>query len=106
MDSPGAAVVKNPPANAGDTGDKGLILGSRRSPGEGHGNSFQYPCLGNPTDRGAWWAAVRGVAKGLDTTKRLSDNQGGLGESRCPGFPVRHQSLVVSRPVPYPPTIP
>ena len=55
-----------------------------RSPGEGHGNSLQYSCLGNPMDRGAWWAAVHGVAKGSDTTKQLNnnnENQGALGES-------------------------
>ena len=57
---PGGSVVKNLPANAGD---KGLIPGSGRSPGEGNGNSLQYSCLGNPLDRGAWWTAVHGVAK-------------------------------------------
>ena len=57
---PGGAVVKNLPANAGDTG---LIPGLSRSPGEGNGNSLQYSCLGNPMDRGAWWATVHGVAK-------------------------------------------
>ena len=51
---------KNPPANAGDTG---LICGSGRSPGGGHGNPFQYSCLGNPVDRGALWATVHGIAK-------------------------------------------
>ena len=56
----GGSVVKNPPANAGDVGS---ILGSGRSPGEGNGNPLQYSCLGNPMDRGAWWATVRGVAK-------------------------------------------
>ena len=54
---PGASerglVVKNPPANAGDTG---LILGLERSPGEGNGNLLQYSYLGNPMDRGPWWA--------------------------------------------------
>ena len=39
-------MVKNPPANAGDAGDMGLIPGSGRSPGEGHGNPLQYFCLG------------------------------------------------------------
>ena len=34
-----------------------------RSPGEGNGNPLQYPCLENPMDRGAWWAAVHGVTK-------------------------------------------
>ena len=59
------SVVKKPPANAGDVG---LILGSGRSPGEGNGNPLQYSCLGNPMDRGAWWAIVQGIAKELDTT--------------------------------------
>ena len=42
---PGASVVKNPPANAGNAGDAGLIPGPGRSPGEGHGNPLQYSCL-------------------------------------------------------------
>ena len=50
---PGGTVVKNPPANAGDTGDLGLIPGSVRSPGEGNGKPLQYSCLENPMDRGA-----------------------------------------------------
>ena len=61
---PGGSVVKNLSANVGDTGDPGLIpsqLG--RSPGEGKGNPLQYSCLGNPMDRGAWWATVHGVAR-------------------------------------------
>ena len=56
-------MVKNPPANAGDIRDSGLISGSERSPGEGHGNPLQYSCLENSMDRGTWWATVRGVAK-------------------------------------------
>ena len=62
----GGSMVKNPPANAGDMG---LIPGLGRSPGEGNGNPFQYSCLENPMDRGAWWATVHGVAKELDTTQ-------------------------------------
>ena len=50
---------KNPPANAGDTGDLGSIPGLGRSPGGGHGNPLQYFCLENPMDRGASWAIVR-----------------------------------------------
>ena len=53
---PGGSVVKNPPANAGDAGDSGSISESGRSPGEGNGNPFQYSCLGNVMDRGAWQA--------------------------------------------------
>ena len=53
-------MVKNLPANAGDTGS---IPGSDSSHGERNGNPLQYSSLGNPTDRGAWWATVHGVAK-------------------------------------------
>ena len=60
---PGGTAVKNLPANARDTRDAGLILGSGRSPGGGNGNPFQDSCLGNPTDRGAWQATVHGVEK-------------------------------------------
>ena len=61
----GGSVVKNLPASAGNAG---LIPGSGRSPAEGNGHPLQYPCLGNPMERGAWRAIVLGVAKGLDTT--------------------------------------
>ena len=47
-------MVKNLPANSGDTGDVGSIPRSGRSPGGGHGDSLQYSCLENPMDRGAW----------------------------------------------------
>ena len=58
-----AGTVEKVPANAGDTRDAGSIPGSERSPGEGNGNPLQYSCLENSMDRGAWQAAVRGVAK-------------------------------------------
>ena len=56
-------VVKNPPANSRDIKDSGLIPGSGRSPGEGHGNPLQYSFLENSMDRGAWRAIVHRVAK-------------------------------------------
>ena len=56
-------VVKNPPANAGDPRVTGSIPGLGRSPGKGNGNPFQYPCLENLMDTGAWWASVHAVAK-------------------------------------------
>ena len=59
----GGASVKNPPANAGDIRDVGLIPGLGRSPGGGDDNPLQHSCLENPMDRGAWWATVHGVAK-------------------------------------------
>ena len=55
-------MVKNLLANAGDTGDPGLIPRLGRSPGEGNGNPLQYSCLGNPMDGRAWWATVHGLA--------------------------------------------
>ena len=54
---------KESACNAGAAGDKDLIPGSGRSPGEGHSNPLLYSCLENPTGRGAWWATVHGVAK-------------------------------------------
>ena len=54
--------------SACDAGDLGLIPGSGRSPGEGHGNPLQYSCLENPMDRGARQAMVHTVAE-LDTTE-------------------------------------
>ena len=62
-DFPGGAMVKNPPANAGDSGEVGSISGSGRSPGGGNGNSLQYSCLKDSLDRGAWQATVHGVTK-------------------------------------------
>ena len=63
---PGGSVVKNPPVNVGDPG---LIPRSRRSPGGRNDNPLHYSCLGNPMDRGTWWATVRGVTKESDTTE-------------------------------------
>ena len=63
---PDGAVVKNPPANAGDARDGALIPESGRFPGVGNGNLLQYSCLENSMDRGAWRAkvhVVHGVAK-------------------------------------------
>ena len=56
-------LVKNPPANAEDIRDAGLIPGLVRSPGRVHGNPLQCSCLENPVDRGAWRATIHRVAK-------------------------------------------
>ena len=60
MDSPHSSVGEESTCNAGDSGS---IPRSRRSPGEGNGNPFQYSCLENPMDRGAWQAIVHGVTR-------------------------------------------
>ena len=59
-------LVKNLPCSAGNPGS---IPGSGRSPREGIGKPHQYPCLGNPMNRGAWWAAVHVGQKELGTTE-------------------------------------
>ena len=64
---PGGAVVKNPPANAENEGDTGMIPGLGRSPGEWNGNLLQYSCLENPMDRGLWRATMGWQRVGVNT---------------------------------------
>ena len=66
-----AQLVNNPTTSAGDSRDMGLISGSGRSPGGGHGNSLQNSSLENPTDKGAWWAIVHGLTKSWTRLKQL-----------------------------------
>ena len=70
--SQGALVVKNTPVNAGDVRDMGAVVVLGRSHGGGNGNSLQYYCLENPTDRGVWWATVHRIAQSQTELKRLS----------------------------------
>ena len=56
-------MVRNPPANAGDTGDAGLIPELGRSPGERNGNPLLYSCLENSMDQGAWQPIVHKFTK-------------------------------------------
>ena len=67
-----AVLVKNPLANAGDIKDMGSIPGLGRPPRGGHGNLFQYSCLENPMDRGAWCTTVHRVTKSQTQLKQLS----------------------------------
>ena len=84
--SPSGTVIKNPPANAGDVRDQGLIPGSGRSPGVGNGNPLQYSCLGNLMDKEAWQATVHGATK---SGTRLSD--GHFQHYSCaPQFPFKY----------------
>ena len=70
-------MVKNPPANARDTG---LIPGSGRSAGEGNGNPLQYSCLENSKNRGVWWCTVHGFEKQSEMTEHacMHMNRSGL----------------------------
>ena len=63
-------MVKNPSANAGDAEDAGSVSGLGRSLGGGNGNPLQYSCLGNPVDKGAWWATVYRV---IESWTQLTD---------------------------------
>ena len=60
---PDGSAIKNLPADARDTGDTGSVPGLGRFPRVGNGNTLQYSCLGNPIDRGPWWATLHRVAK-------------------------------------------
>ena len=61
-----------------------MIPGLGRFPRGGNGNTLQYFCLGNPMDRGAWWATVHGVAKSPTRLKRLSTHQHAAGSPVLP----------------------
>ena len=71
MAFPDGSMLTNP-ARAGDLG---LMPGSGGSPREGSGHPLQYSCPENPVDRGAWWAAGRGVKKESATIEQLNNKQ-------------------------------
>ena len=75
-------MVKNLPANAGDW--------VRKIPGRGNGNLLQNFCLGNPRDRGAWWATVHGGRKELDTTEQTHTHAHKIVQSPFPHILKNH----------------
>ena len=77
MGFPGDTSGKEPPpTNAGGIRDVGLIPGSGKSPGGGHGNPLQYTCIENPMIRGAWRATVHRIVKSQTLLKQLSTHTG------------------------------
>ena len=81
-------LIKNLPANAGDTRDVGSIPGFRRSPGVGNGKLLQHSCMEHPMNRGAWWAPVHGVAKEWDASEHAHTQ-----DMQTPRSPWRSLSL-------------
>ena len=90
-------VVKNPPVNARDIRDAGLIPAWGRSPGGGHGNPLQYSCLENPMDRGGWWATVHRVTES-DTTEATEQAQAKSFYLPSPQFPHLQKDQQLSPP--------
>ena len=92
--SQAASVVKDLPANAGDTREASSIPGLGRSPEGGYGNPLQYSCLENLMDEGAWWAIVHRVAKG-QTQQSMHKTRHGVSETpwgpAWPGVPTSNQ---------------
>ena len=84
-------MVKNLPINAGDIRDTGSIPGSGRSPGGERGNPLRYSCLGNPMDKGTWWATVQ-FSSVTQLCLTLCDPM----DCSTPGFPV-HQLLKLAQ---------
>ena len=77
---PSGATAKESTYNAEDARDLGSIPGLGRSPGGGDGNRFQYSCLENPMDRGAWWVTAHRVIES-DTTE--ATEKACIADSRC-----------------------
>ena len=97
-------MVKSPPVNAGDVKDTGSNTELERFPGGGHDNPFQYSCLENPTDRGAWWATVYRVTKSWTWLKRVNVHTrilvtakcGSEGKARAPSPTLQFLILLVN----------
>ena len=74
MGFPGDTVIKNPPANAEDIRDTGLIPGVGRFPGDGNGNPLQYSCLENSMDKVAWQATYNPLGRAESNTNKHTQN--------------------------------
>ena len=74
----GGLTVRDLTANEGDASDLGSVPGLRRSLGGGNATPLGYPCLGNPMDRGAWWATVHGAAEANTAERHSAAQQGAV----------------------------
>ena len=90
MGLPGDSVGRESACNAGDKGATGSIPGSERSPRGGHGIPFQYSCLQNPIDRGAWRATPKRSVQFSSVTQLCPTLWDPVNHS-MPGLPVHHQ---------------
>ena len=79
MGCPGGTLAKILPASSGNARDSSSSPGWETSPGEGNGNTLQYPCLENSMDRGAWQATIHGVAKSQTRLSIHTHSMGGTG---------------------------
>ena len=91
-------MVKNTPANIGEMEFRPWV---RRSPGEGKGHPLQYPCLGNPMDRGAWWATVHLVTKSqthvnMHARENAKRSPSGCNEGTFSGNLKHHKEIKIS----------
>ena len=87
---------KNPPANAGGSGDVGSIPGLEISPVGGNGNPLQYSCLGNPIYRGALWATIHGVKKSWTLLSTHVRKQDGRSENALQSFKLNQPYVGIS----------
>ena len=88
-------MVKNLPANAGDTRDMGMIPASGRSPGVGKSNPLQYSCLENSMDRGPWRATESDTTEHACMCIRLAHQLPGKSAARAQPQVNNHHKVVM-----------
>ena len=88
-------MAKNPPVNAGDTGDIGLIPGLGPSPEERNGNPLQYPCLENPHGQGSLVGCKPWGCKESDMTELLRSKLSKFNTDSAQSDPTRHKNTIL-----------
>ena len=88
---------KESACQAKDAGDASSIPVSERFPGKGNSNPPQYPCLGNPTDRGAWWATVHEVERVRHDLETKPPSSKCIGKTQSPEGDKKMQGSFVQK---------